>query len=143
MTVMPNDPNIYAPQVGQTELERIVRDLNRRMTLLEQNTPWIAPTLLVGSNYGAGYANIEYIREQGWVTVRGLLGGLGGGLAAPVNIFQFTPGFLPAAQEVWVVYSSSGAVRMDTLPNGLVQLQNNIAPGGWLSFAGIRFQAVA
>jgi hypothetical protein len=110
------------PAIGQTELERIVRDLQRDLLRLQtgDNTGWIAPTLLNSwvPYDGGAHSQPRYRRKNGVVYVQGLVKN---GATSAV-FFVLPEGFRPAAGKLLFASVTDSATpgRVDVEVNGNV-----------------------
>jgi hypothetical protein len=101
---------------------------------------WTTPTLAVGSDFGSGASPIRYRKIGSEVILRGLLGGLGGGLSSGTTVLTVPSGFRPTAGYVsFVVVASTGTARVDVQTSGAVVCQTTLAAGGFLGLNGVRF----
>lgn len=100
---------------------------------------WQTPTLLIGTDFGAGTAPIRYRKIGAEVVIRGALGGLGGGMSAGTTIFQLPAGFRPLGHESFRVASGSSGAEIVVLSTGEVQSQTTVAAGAAVSLGGVNF----
>jgi hypothetical protein len=105
-----------------------------------------SPTLGNGwANYGLGYKNATYRKDNGFVTVEGLVKSGTFSTGSTGTIFTLPAGYLPGAQHIFNQMSDVGHARVDVLTTGEVRAMAayNGGSNNWVSLAGIRFRAVA
>lgn len=97
---------------------------------------WIAPTLAgAWANYGGTYAPAGYMREGGWVSLKGFVKS-GTGL-----VFTLPPGYRPDDFEVFTTDGNGAYARVVVEDDGDVRL--TVGSGTTdLSLSNIRFKAV-
>lgn len=119
------------------------------------NNVWVAPTLQNSwANLGSGWVAAGYIKQNGWVHLRGLVAG--GALNAA--IFTLPAGFRPASHHAFaalVADVTSGAqsagtahthalgprgANLQVLTTGVVQLADALASNVFVSLCGIKFR---
>lgn len=128
--------SITPPQIGQSDLERLLRDYERRLSILEFDSGWIGMTLLNGwLHFDAGTAapgagrNCEYRKKAGIVYLQGVMrSGTSG-----ANAFVLPPGFRPPSRNT-VDHT------VPTVVNGAVTWIN-INGDGSISIAGAAAQS--
>src|SRR3954471_15471582 len=102
-------PDFQPPEaVGQSDLERIMRNYEKRIKATESDTGWIAPTLAgAWANHTPGtWAVAGYRRKNGIVYLKGLVkSGTG-------TIFTLPNGFRPVEATHMAVPSNGGTVGM-------------------------------
>lgn len=100
---------------------------------------WITPTLEVGSNFGGGYQAVKYRKVGTTVKIRGVLGGLGGGLGAGVTIFTLPAGFRPLAVEAFSTLFGTTPGQIEITAAGVVKNGTAVPVNAAVLFSGIEF----
>lgn len=134
-------PNFQTPpQIGPSELERIMRKQNIRQRIVEADSGWQSLTFTGGiSNFGAGHRTIGVRKQNGEIKLRGLalIGGING---AGGTLMTIPIGFRPSLIEVFTQDYNNAAVRLDINPSGAITLPAQAtAAGSFISLAGIRY----
>lgn len=116
-------------------------DVESRLTAMETDSGWIAPTLLNSwVNYGSGLANAGYRKIGNLVRLRGIVKDGTGAVA----IFTLPSGYRPTVQVISAAVAFDGAVhvagRVDVETDGDVILYNPAGGAGdWVSLDNVSF----
>lgn len=95
------------------------------------------------ANFNAGWRVAGYVKQDNYVTLRGLMCNVGG----PLNAWQFYSaftlpgGFIPAVNEQFLQSASGGGCRIDILSNGVINVMPmvNVPVNGYISISGISY----
>lgn len=83
---------------------------------------WQNPALSVGTNYGPGYRAVQYRKVGTDLEGRGVLGGLGGGLAPNTAIYTLPVGFRPTATDAVPTLVGAAPAQLEITNGGVVRI---------------------
>lgn len=90
-------------------------------------------------NYGSPYKSGTYRRDDGWVTIEGLVSGGTVSSGTTGTVFNVPKGYRPGAQVTFPTISNSALGRVDVFANGDVRA--TLGSSVWLSLQPIRYRA--
>lgn len=128
------------PQAGRSELERIMRRMDRRATQQERGTAWIAPTFAINwINHASGNRLVGYRKVQSEVILRGIIRA-SAAQVANAAMFTLPAGYRPSLSEHFPAVASTGFVDLavDSTTGG-VFVTTAVASGVWISLSGASF----
>jgi len=116
-------------------LERVIEDLRRKLSLIENPTEILLPLALGWTPYASSeYDGPKVIKQGKFVCVSGLISGNVWG-----HLATLPEGFRPTKRLVFAVNNHQLSSRVDVCPNGNIYWIDGGKSHGWISLSGISF----